>query len=592
MAERLTSGSLVDWLDDEREVFAPVLAARVFLRVLPVVLREEAVRAEPVIGLTIFRSALFCWASQNLPSNGYAEALSRISLPDYLSIHASGRPGIMAAHHALTVCRFYAFPDNSAAVEAEPLLRTAEAVLDAGNATAQENVGPVSQIAYDEFWNALEDDCAWLDRQHDRARAARKLTHRKLWPVRGPSRGVQQAWSKASDALMEADHNFDVWLDWYTQRLWGSRSAFLIPGDAYRKEDKAILRKLADANDAKFWGRGVAYVNATLSDWLDDARERARERQGQEDEKQAEAERILDNLLDPKDTPPIPTQSPNALNFGHDDEGKIHVDASAGADALKADPDSRDRYEQAVAEARDLLGKCRTSNAGARLTALLSNYLDAAGDRLETMRPSLLVQRGEKLRQEVTAYAAPDSMLDPISDELLIDLKGWRSAHNMLVALQPRLNALDTALLGPDAKPALFPPDDLRMIGRDAADADILAEGVLDVIEEAADIAPKTPDASDRRTIWSVETGKNLIIEAFSVALNHPWKSMAAVAAVGMVAAEPATAIVAGVGAIGFLLRHRAWIENKLGDTPTWRALFTELCDRLKGYVPEGDAQE
>ena len=45
-------------------------------------------------------------------------------------------------------------------------------------------------------------------------------------------------------------------------------------------------------------------------------------------------------------------------------------------------------------------------------------------------------------------------------------MRGWQSAHNAFVGLDPALARRDAALFGPDAKRALVGPEDIRAIAR------------------------------------------------------------------------------------------------------------------------------
>ena len=139
-------------------------------------------------------------------------------------------------------------------------------------------------------------------------------------------------------------------------------------------------------------------------------------------------------------------------------------------------------------------------------------------------------------------------------------------------------------MLGPDVKPVLIPPDEIKAIAEDADDQGLLASGVLAIVQEAADIAPAVPDSENRLTIWSTETVKNLVIEAFAIALNNPKTSIAVLASVAMV--EVGFNLVNAAVAAGFLLRQQDWIETQLGNSPTWRALFKELCDWMSKHGP------
>jgi hypothetical protein len=152
--------------------------------------------------------------------------------------------------------------------------------------------------------------------------------------------------------------------------------------------------------------------------------------------------------------------------------------------------------------------------------------------------------------------------------------------------------ARDIAQLGPDARVANAAPREIRDFAIDADNSDILAEGVVDVVVEATALAPETPDPTNRRTIWSFETGRNLVIEAFNLALRNPGKSVvgAVVAGAAVTTLGPGGAVVSiaagSIPAANFLLRHRVWIESRLGDSPTWRGLFLSLCEWLDENTP------
>lgn len=572
-----------EWLTDKPDDWKAVLTVRIALRALPFMGRKgEAKRpiSQPVSpdlfdvdwlkqnSIQPFRAVLIAWSAINVPS-------LRISREAEIAAIATENLGDPAAPYS--PYSFAAYSASYTQTEISPL-----------NTDAQNAFFTATQYfdAYaEDFSTAVLNDCKWLDEHSNDRSSSRVLSRRSLWLGKSPV-GWRANWLELAVALDKIDTNFVAWTDWYARRIKGERAAFEIPGDRYRVEDKTILRRLAEAKEDNFWDQNVEHVNATLLDWLTAARERSAQGEiEQEIVKQEKTRQIIDDLAS-ETQKPAPKQNPNALTFGRDDNDKIQIDTTAGRNALRNDPDSQDRHRLSMEEARELLKKCETSNAGARLTQLLKNYIEAGGEQIEDMRPSLYVQRGEKLRQETAAYSEPDNMLNPISDELLVDLKGWKSAHNMNVALQPKLNALDTAQLGPDAQPALFPPDDLRRIGQEAQEAEILADGVLEIVEETADIAPAIPDATNRLTIWSVETGKNLVIEAFAFAMNSPGTAGGGAVGTGVVLSEPATALVAGFGVVGFLMANRDWIESNMGNYPTWKSLFEQLCDLLERSTP------
>jgi hypothetical protein len=264
------------WLDDDESVFADpwaaVLCSRIALRVLPYGIPHSD-RRQWVVGLArfLFRTNLISWM---VSSNTDWEVGREL--------------GILAAD---TVWRLPYDPtelvEPARIVSDISILAAETASHDAVENTDQiEKVVEASRIArfaYQEtdttgdhfFWEALEADCGWLDRNPEPAKAAYRLSVAELWP-RGTPSGWTVELQKASSRLLALDSqgSYQVWIDWYERRIRGERAAFDIPGDQRRVEDKKILRRLAEATDEDFWGKGHEYVNATLKGWLDEARER------------------------------------------------------------------------------------------------------------------------------------------------------------------------------------------------------------------------------------------------------------------------------------------------------------------------------
>jgi hypothetical protein len=566
MAQIMSRYQFESWLEDKPADWAQVIAARAALRVLPYAFEKQIDQkwvkefAPPLI-----RSLAISWIVGNFPAHNMAvAAYAAADAYDAAAAAAAAR----AATHAAAAAAAYATSAVRAAAAATYVAAAPRAARAAVDAVAY-------AAAYGAVWVNISDDCNWLENAYG-PNAARHLTCVKLWPA-GEPKDWAAVWDHASTHLRNLDQGYGVWIDWYNRRIRGEDAAFDIPGDSDRTEDKAILARLADATNEDFWDKGAPYVNTTLQGWIDAARERVRPR---------DAPFITDPLRQLEAAPePIPPQNQNAIPFTATESGKIRIDQSRNADALRMDADAQDRHAEAIREARALLDRCRLSNSAARFVSGFENYLSAGGETLADLRPSLFVQRGEKLRQEIAAYESgqQDSFLEPIADDLLIDLKGWRSAHNMTVGLDPLLMRLDTAMLGPDVKPALIAPAELHAFVAEADEADILDEGVREIVDEAIDLAPAIPDANDRRTVWSVESVQNLVIEAFSVALNHPVKVAVGVSAVA-VGASLGVGVGLGelVGAAGFLLAKRKWVETKLNNAPTWKALFIQLCNKAE----------
>jgi hypothetical protein len=428
--------------------------------------------------------------------------------------------------------------------------------------------------------NSINSDCDWLESRSPKGFDIRELIRSPLW-LNGMDSDVNLEWRRLSSNLLRADPNYLVWIDWYERRIRGERASFDIPGDKGRIEDKKILRRLAEASDEDFWGMGHEYVNATLKGWLDEARERVAPAQSL-------PVGIASETSEAIALPPMPTQNRNAISFRTDENGKIAIDATALVDQLRRDAGALARYGEAAAMANAWLGRCAASNAGARLTQHLTDYLAAIGESVADAEPSLIILRGERLRQELARYDAPDHMLPPVGDELLLDGKGWQSAHNLMVALDPVLNATDTAMLGPDRQPTLIPPSEIKEKIEEADEAGILAEETAPIVIDAADLAPVVPDPQNRLSISTSEMARNLFSEAAAAALNSPVACVSIVAGAAIIAptlsvgAVATGTVVSAVPIAAFLVKHRKWISERMGNYETWQAVFDHLADWLE----------
>jgi hypothetical protein len=584
-----TSTALEAWLGDKPREWAQIIAVRAALRALPFMVKSEEYWMRRYALLPL-RAIFIAWAARNFPANQLNAAYSASAFASVRAADAAYAEGTYGVAEDAAPRAAYAAADSAAV----SITQTSAGAIRAAVRAADRAIASAHQDLFstfgNEFWQAVSTDCNWLSKQEDTAVASQALSRHALWTVK-PSNRWQENWRTVAKILNEIDSNYIAWIEWFERRILGEDSAFDIPGDTDRAADKGILIRLVDATDEGFWGKGHEYVNATLKGWIDEARARVAP-----PPIIAEASGIFEITgsataeLGPL---PVPAQNRNAISFRADGNGRITIDASASVDQLRTDAEARDRHAEAASEAQAVLERCRGNNAAARLTQRLENYLAAIGLSIEDTKPSLLVQRGEKLRQELAAYAVPDTLLDPIADDILVDLRGWQSSHNMMVGLDPVLMAIDTAMLGPDRRPALIPPDEIKQFVHDAAQADLLAEGTEEILVEAADLAPAVPDPNDRRTNASIEMVRNLCIETFSIVLNYPIKSAVAATVisgivspilVGGVAAP--ISILSSIKAAEYLVAHRLWIEEKMGNTPTWQALFLKVADWLEKATP------
>jgi hypothetical protein len=579
------SYNIEKWLKSSPVDWAQVIGVRAALRVLPITLQFEMDWMKKY-SLSLMRAYLIAWAAGNYSTHNMSSAAfhsfrhgSSKVLPNTSILKFANEPSI-ASIAGLRAAPVEAARAAIAAVDSMRAAKNIDHIGDAAYSSAKRSLQAADIVGSKaEFLSQIILDCRWLEAHKDPVNASRRLTRKHLYHDKQRVEDNILEWQTLNKNLLQIDPNYSVWIDWYERRIRGERAAFDIPGDKGRVEDKKILRRLAEASDEDFWGKGHEYVNATLKRWLEEARVRLAPFQ-------------QPNLFTEPKTPIIPTQNRNAISFRTNEEGRIAIDATALAEQLRTDAGARDRHAEAVAEAKAVFDRCQRSNAGARLTRLFENYLDTAGGTLEDLKPSLCVQRGERLRQELAAYGNPDSFLDPVADDLLLDMKGWQTAHNMMVGLDPVLMAMDTAMLGPDRRPLLIAPDEIREKLHEANDAGLLAQGVIAVLDEAIQLAPLVPDPLNRRTIWTTEMFRNLVIEAAGTVLNNKFAASATLSAVvlsgGSLIAGGVTFSTAmgAVKAAELLVVHRAWLEERLGDNQAWRELFQHVADWLETITP------
>jgi hypothetical protein len=551
MAQITSREELKAWLEGKPTDWAQVIAARAALRVLPYAFASD-VRQNWVqdFASSLFRALLISWAARNFPAHDMGRAAYAAANAAYAAdaadaaAYAAARAAADAANAAASAAaRAAADAANAAADAADAADAAARA---AAYAAARAAAYAADAAAYAAAWENINHDCKWLAEEGDPSTASRRLTRVKLWPA-GEPEGWSAAWDFATARLRDLDQGYDVWIDWYNRRITGERAAFPIEGDTNRVEDKKILAALADATNEDFWDKGAEYVNATLKEWIEEARARV-----------APPPQDVD-LPEPR------PQNPDALVWQSDAENRIGVDAQFGADALDISDEARDRHSEARDEAQRVRALCGKSDAAYEIGELFDRYIESLGETIEAARPGQLVQRGERLRQALASRIADGaaSNYGPLPDQVRDGLRGWQSAHNAFVGLDPKLARIDSALYGPDARRIIVPPDEIRAIAKSADEAAILQPGGRNALEETAAIGPVPPDADDRRSRLSSETAKNFGRKVLSV-LWFGFKSGTAGYALGH-----------------WVLANADWFRTWFADDPATLAVVERILDLL-----------
>jgi hypothetical protein len=316
----------------------------------------------------------------------------------------------------------------------------------------QHSPGTVATLpALSDLMKAVADDCHWLLQNDDLPNGG--LSWFTLW-LGEPQLPVNRRneWPLLRETLLRGDPNYSVWIDWYERRIRGERAAFDIPGDKGRVEDKKILRRLAEATDEDFWGKGHEYVNATLKGWLDEARARVAP-----PPIVAEASSNLDFTLSAHaelGPLPSPPQDPGAIAYGINDQGKLDRLPNSDQVHLRDVPDQRRAYEDIREAATELLAEGQ--RLGHRLQRALDRFLHSLPERFEDAEAYLVWRDANALRRlhrahrEAATTPEPDeAKLEPVIAE---GLGGLLDLYNNFAFADDGLRAKDEARIAPQER--------------------------------------------------------------------------------------------------------------------------------------------
>jgi hypothetical protein len=292
------------------------------------------------------------------------------------------------------------------------------------------------------FRDQIDSELRWIKTQ-DSPNTARTLSRKPIW--------MERDWGGAAgnlNVLLEIDPNYVAWLVWYERRIRGERAAFDIPGDKRRIEDKKILRRLAEATDENFWGKGHEYVNATLKGWLDDARARL---VPPPIPIYASGWSALTEHSEAELGPP---QEPGALAYGVNAQGKLDRLPVSDQVHLRDVPDQRRAYQDLREAAAALLEEGQ--RLGHRLKRALERFLQSLPERFEDAEAYLVWRDANALRRlhrahrEAAKSPEPDeAKLEPVVAE---GLGGVLDLYNHFAFADDGLRAKDEARISPQER--------------------------------------------------------------------------------------------------------------------------------------------
>jgi hypothetical protein len=401
--------AVLEWLNGQPEDAVVAFAARAALRVLPTMRFGSvggpvrlATRA-PV--LRAFRAVATAWAVAAYPqartdlNNAARDALSglgdiRAQPPIRAAVYAAATAagaGNVAIQHAATVIGY---------------------ALDAAAAGGRD--------PFQSLLHALAVDAGLLSGRYSPV----TIANSQLWPGKYVPVSIGDAWMELRDGLLAANEKWEVWTNWYEQRLDGDTP------DPNLEIAKVIL-------DHDFWEQDPNEVNARLNEMI-------------------EEREIFNSALEKEpetapDIADIPRQTSAASQFFVNTQGELDLLPNPPM----VDDAQQEFYQEVRYKALALSGLGH--NQLAELTEPVSRFLATAPEHYEDVSITRLWSRGNTLRQRLKAHDATVEATDPTDPAILPKLvaetlRDLVESYNIFIFGDPSGRELDQIRLGPQER--------------------------------------------------------------------------------------------------------------------------------------------
>ena len=364
------------WLERQPREVSVTIAARVALRVLPqIVRRHDRLNFTGAVALPIFRANAVAWTGAKYPA--FASGLQE-------AIHAAGYYPmdleILVEQTAAT-----SVDASYAAYAAADALRAAGGPAysaDAARSAAGNAIPASADAAFIREGGSLEV----------RKERATKLAGMSLWLSETPS-SIYEAWAELREVLLRADEGWEVWVDWYEDRLVG------------RSSDDGVDIAVANLPDY-LWLQGPKAVNA----------------------------RIKELLAERTPTERIPTQGAGP-HFTLSPDLKITL---AQPSEIDADGNNLGRIRQLLPQVRQAAGDLAghvTPNTQPEISRNLKDYRDAIAGEPETIAWGAVFGLGVRLENAASAARREiaNRLQEPLEDAAQEALDSVLTLHGLLI---------------------------------------------------------------------------------------------------------------------------------------------------------------
>ena len=392
------------WLEEQSDDVAVVFAARAALRVLPTITFSPwpgtGRRTTREIVLRVFRAVSTAWGVAAYP--GRRRELNNAARAALLGLgEVRAPPPIRAAVYASAT----ASGESGAASRASIVIGYA---LDAAGSQGRE--------AFQSLLEALATDAGLLS---DRFSAV-TLANSKLWPGDVPG-WILTNWGELRFSLLDADEDWDVWINWYEERLAGTAT----------NQDIEFARLLLDNEK---WEQDPRAVNAHLKEMID--------------ERGIFQAALADESKNPPEADAIPRQTAVASQFVLNADGRLDL----VPDAPLPNDMQREIYQEVRYKALALSGLGHNQLAG--MSEPVARFLAAAPEHIEDISITRLWSRGNTLRRRLKAHDTALTSADPTDPAILSTsvaelLRDLVDTYNVFIVGDPTGRELDQVRLGP-----------------------------------------------------------------------------------------------------------------------------------------------
>lgn|GEM_PF-2086416 len=236
MTEITSSRELRKWLKGQDQQTCVAIAVRIALRVMPF-LEEAAYKYGNIIVLPSLRAVVTSWFVGTRPNQEVGFAAARTAA-------ASGFSGTIASLSSI-------YTAASAALSAADAARTANATSLSSSAAAAGTVADDADFIPN-VWQDISHDIIFLEE----GRTVDALLERPLFSGEMDLE-LKKHWQLMKEALLSLNENWQVWTNWYEDRLVGGpRPNGRLVIEALERE-----RVLIPNED---WKKGAAHVNALI----------------------------------------------------------------------------------------------------------------------------------------------------------------------------------------------------------------------------------------------------------------------------------------------------------------------------------------